>query len=232
MKKCAAFLGLSLLSSVTLANDYNTQVDVDYNSVDSFDTIKLEGTYYFDNVNTNNTAWSEAAFMGRNTSVNLSYTDFDSDAYTLVLGGDYYNKDLFVGLDIAYTDVDGGGNDTALVGEVGYFFDKNWMVSVSANDEDFSDSLALNSKYIAVLSEGRFVNVEVSYLNFDNDFTAAADYFWTAQSSVGLSLSTEESINGSIRAQHFFTPAVSLRLEYTSLDNSDNEVSLGLTGRF
>ncbi|WP_159820242.1 putative porin [Colwellia sp. 20A7] len=232
MKTYAAILGLSLLSSATLANNYNTQIDVDYFSVDSFDTVKLEGTYYLNNVTTNNTAWSEAAFMGRNTSASLSYTNFDSDAYQLVLGGDYYNNDLFVGLDVAFTDVDGGSSDTTVVGEVGYFFAKNWMVSVSANDEDFSDSLALNTKYIAVLSEGRFVNFEVSYLNFDNDFISAADYFWTPQSSVGLSLSTEEGINGTIRAQHFFTPAVSLRLEYVSLEDSDDGFLLGLTGRF
>jgi hypothetical protein len=232
MKIHAVLLGLSLLSSATLANNYNTQIDADYFSVDSFDTVKLEGTYYLNNVTTNNTAWSEAAFMGRNTSASFSYTNFDSDAYQLVLGGDYYNNDLFVGLDAAYTDVDRESSDTTLVGEVGYFFAKNWMVSVSANDEEFSDSLALNTKYIAVLSEGRFVNVEVSYLNFDNDFISATDYFWTPQSSVGLSLSTEEGINGTIRAQHFFTPAVSLRLEYVSLEDSDDGFLLGLTGRF
>lgn len=232
MKTSAALFGLSLLSSAALASDYNTQLNVDYFNVDSFDTISIEGTYYLENVSTNNTAWSEAAFMGRNTSASLSYIDFDSDAYQVTLGGDFYHNDLFVGLDVTYFDIDGGGNDTGLVGEVGYFVDTNWMVSVSAADEDFSDSLALNTKYIATLSNGRFVNVEVSYLNFDNDFTAAADYFWTAQSSVGLSLSTEEGINGTIRAQHFFTPAISLRLEYVSLENSDDGFLLGLTGRF
>ncbi|XQW84058.1 putative porin [Thalassotalea piscium] len=232
MKTRAVLLGLSLLSSAAIANDYNTQIDLDYFSVDSFDTIKLEGTYYLNNVTTNNTAWSEAAFMGRNTSASLSYTDFDGDASELVLGGDFYRNDLFVGLDVTYFDVDGGDSDTGFVGEIGYFLDKNWMVSVSGADEDFSDSLALNTKYIATLSNGRFVNVEVSYLNFDNDFTAAADYFWTAQSSVGLSLSTEEGINGSVRAQHFFTPTISARLEYVSLENSDDGFLFGLTGRF
>ncbi|XPF93739.1 putative porin [Colwellia sp. RE-S-Sl-9] len=232
MKTYAVFFGLSLLSSAAIANDYNTQIDVDYLNIDSFNTIKLEGTYYLNNVTTNNTAWSEAAFMGRNTSANLSYTDFDGDAYQLVLGADYYHNDLFVGLDVTYFDVDGGGDDTGLVGEIGYFFDKNWMVSVSGADEEFSDSLALNTKYIATLNNGTFVNVEVSYLNLDNDFTAAADYFWTAQSSVGLSLSTEEGINGTIRAQHFFTPAISARLEYVSLENSDDGLLFGITGRF
>jgi len=232
MKTRAALFGLSLLSSAVLANNYNTQIDLDYYKVDSFDTIKLEGTYYLNNVTTDNTAWSEAAFMGRNSSASLSYTDINSDAYKLVLGGDYYHNDLFVGLDIAYVDVDGGSSDTALSGEIGYFFDKNWLVSISGADEEFSDSLALNTKYIATLNDGAFINFEASFLNFDNDFTGAADYFWTPQSSIGLSLTTQDGTNGTIRAQHFFTPSISARIEYVSLENSDDGFLFGLTGRF
>ncbi|GAA5138865.1 putative porin [Thalassotalea piscium] len=232
MKTRAVFFGLSLISSAVLANDYNTQVDLDYLTVDSFDSIKLEGTYYLNNVTTNNTAWSEAAFMGRNTSVSLSYADFDGDASQVVLSGDYYQNDLFVGLDVSYIDIDGSGSDTGVVGEIGYFIDTNWMISISGADEEFSDSLALNTKYIATLSNGTFINLEASYLNLDNDFTASADYFWTPQSSVGLSLSTEEGVHGSVRAQHFFTSSISARVEYVSLENSDDGFLLGLTARF
>lgn len=232
MKTRALLLSLSLLSSGAIANTYNNQVDVDYFSVDSFNTIKLQGTHYLESVSTDNTAWAEAAFMGRNTNVSVSYTDFDGDMSNLVLGGDYYTNDLFFGLDVSYVDVDGFGSDTTLVGEVGYFLKPNWMVSVAVSDEDISDSLVLSSKYIATLGEGKFVNFEVSYLNLDSDIVAAADYFWTPQSSIGVSLSSEDSVNGTIRAQHFFTPAISARLEYVLLDGSDNGVLIGLTGRF
>ena len=231
MKKSTLLLGLSLLSSSVLADNYNNQVDFNFLNVDDFNVISLEGTHYFDSVTTKNTAWAEAAFMGRNNSVTAGYTDFDSDAYALSLGGDYYHKNIFVGLDVAYVDVDGGSSDTNLVGEVGYFFAENWLVSVSGSDEDFSDSLALNTKYIAKLAGGAFLNFEASFLNFDNDFTAAADYYWTARSSVGLNLSTEDGYDFGLEAQHFFTPTISANITYTALDDED-AVSFGLTGRF
>ncbi|MBU2870058.1 putative porin [Colwellia sp. E2M01] len=231
MKKTALFLGLSLLSSAALANNYNTQIDFDYLTADNYNEANLVGTYYFNNVSTANTAWSEAAFMGRNDNVSLGYTNNDGDAYSLTLGGDYYHENIFLGLDVTYTDVDGGDSDTGFTGEVGYFFAQNWLVSVSGSDEEFSDSLALNTKYIAVLSNGAFVNVEASYLNADSDFTAAADYFWTAQSSVGLSLKTEDDYNVGINAEHFFTPAIAANIEYVSYENDDT-ISVGLTGRF
>jgi hypothetical protein len=183
------------------------------------------------NVSTENTAWAEAAFMGRNTSVSTSYINFDGHAYALNLGGDYYRNNIFASLDVSYTDYDHGSSDTNVSGELGYFFSKNWLVSVSGDDEDFSDSLALNTKYITTLSNGSFVNLEASYFNYDNDLAASADYYWTAQSSVGVQLSTEEGYDFGIRAQHFFTPAISARISYESFDD-ENAVTVGLTGRF
>ncbi|AZQ86108.1 putative porin [Colwellia sp. Arc7-635] len=231
MKKSTLLLGLSLLSSSVFANNYNNQVDFNYLNIDDFNVINLEGTHYFDSVTTNNTAWAEAAFMGRNNSASVGYTNFDSDAYSLSLGGDYYHENIFVGLDVTYVDVDGGSSDTNVAGELGYFFAKNWLVSVSANDESFSDSVALNTKYIATLSGGAFFNFEASYLNDHKDFTAAADYYWTARSSVGLNLSTEEGYDFGIEAQHFFSPTISARIAYIALSN-DDAVSVGVTGRF
>ena len=148
-------------------------------------------------------------------------------------GGDYYINDIFVGLDVSHVDGELGYSDTSLYGELGYFVGKDWLVSVSGSDSDsdFTDSLALNTKYIATLDNGAFVNVEASFLNNDNDFNAAADYFWTAQSSAGLSLSTTEGYNFGINAEHFFTPAISAHIEYVSLD-FDDAISVGVTGRF
>ena len=231
MKKCTLLLGLSLLSSTALADNYNTQVDFNYLTVDDYNVINLEGTYYFDQVKTGNTAWAEAAFMGRNNSVSLGYTNFDSNADALSLSGDYYQKNVFVGLDVTYVDADGGYSDTSVSGEVGYFFAEDWLVSISGDDEDFSDSLALNTKYIKTLANGAFVNFEASYFNYDNDFAAAADYYWTARSSVGVSLSTQEGYNFGLNAQHFFSPAIAARVEFVSLDDDDALV-FGVTGRF
>lgn len=231
MKKTALLLGLSLLSSTAIANTYNAQVDVDYLKIDNFDVIGVEGSYYFDHVTTKNTAWAEAAFMGKNNRVSVGYLDLNGDAYTLNLGGDYYHNNIFVGLDVAYTDPDYDSSDTTLSAELGYFFAKDWLVLISGADEDFSDSLELSTKYIATLADGQFINIEASYLNLDSDFTASADYYWTAKSSVGLDLSTEEGYNFGVNAQHFFTPTIAARVSYISLDN-DDAFAIGVTGRF
>lgn len=236
MKTRALLLGLSLLSSAVLADTYNNQVDFDYSTDDTANVFAIQGTHYIDQVTTDNTAWAEAAFMGRNTSVSLSYVDVDFDNYgdsnALSLGGDLYHNNIFVSLDVAYLDANDGDSDNSVIGELGYFFDTNWLVSVSGDDVgDFSDSLALNTKYILPLADGAFVNFEASFLNYDNDVTAAADYYWTAQSSVGLMLTTEDDVDFGLRAQHFFTSAIAARVEYTSLDDDDS-ISFGLTARF
>ena len=130
------------------------------------------------------------------------------------------------------TELNGFSADDTIVGaELGYFFDKNWLVSVNANNDDFSNSLTINTKYIATLSEQSFINLEASLNNESNDFLAAADYYWSPQSSVGLVLSTDSNLNAGLRGQHFFTPILSVQISYFSYDY-DDIYSLGLTGRF
>lgn len=231
MKKSALLLSLSLLSSTAFADNYNAQIDADYLTIDDVDVISVEGTYYFDQVTTANTAWAEAAFMGRNNNVSLAYANVDGKGDILNLGGDYFYNNFLFALDATYSDYDWSSSETDFTAEVGYFFAKNWLVSVAGSDEDFSDSLSLNTKYIRALSNDSFINVEASYLNADSDFTVDADYYWTAQSSVGASLSTEDDYKFGINAQHFFTPAISARVEFVSFDY-DDAISVGVTGRF
>lgn len=231
MKKNALLLGLSLLSTAAVANDYNTQIDVDFLTIDSANVIAVEGTHYYDKVTTANTAWAEAAFMGRNNNVSLGYANFDGEGYGLNLGGDYFHKNVYVALDAFYTDYDFGDSDTVFTGEVGYFFDKNWLVSVAGSNEEFSDSLAVKTKYIATLENDSFVSLEAAYLNLDSDLMISADYYWTAQSSVGAEYSTAEGYNFGVNAQHFFTPAISARIGFISLEH-DDAFTIGLTGRF
>lgn len=231
MNTRALFIGLTLLSSSAFANDYNTQVDVTYGSIDNADIINVNGSYYFDQVKTANTAWAEADFMGRNTNVSASYTYFDGDANVFSVGGEYYQNNFFAALDVVYTDIDGASSETDFTGEVGYFFAKDWLVAVSGSDEDFSDSLVVRTKYIATLNNGAFVNLEASYLNADSDISASADYYWTAKSSVGATLSSEDDYDFGIRAQHFFTPVIAAHVSFDSF-SYDDLISVGITGRF
>lgn len=231
MKLTTIALGLSLLSTSVLAQDYQTQVKADYVTVDSADSYAVSGSYYFDRVSTKNTAWKEAAFMGRNSNVNASYLNFDGDADTLNLGAQFYTGNVYAALNVIHLDVDGAGSDTAVNGEIGYFFDDNWLVAISGNDEDFSDTLGIRTKYIASLSGDRFVNFEAAYSDASEDFVVSADYYWTAKSSVGLTLSDADGYDFGIQASHFFTPSVALRATFVATD-ADDVFGLGLTARF
>jgi hypothetical protein len=240
MKKNLLLISFSLLSASIFAQPYHSEVSVEYaNSDDSITTLSLQDSYYFDGVTIDNTAWAEAAFMGRNNSVSLDYTNYhyknsNIDSYSLNLNGDYHYNNIFIGASILYIDTELNGfsaDDTIVGAELGYFFDKNWLVSVNANNDDFSNSLTINTKYIATLSEQSFINLEASLNNESNDLLAAADYYWSPQSSVGLVLSTDSNLNAGLRGQHFFTPTVSAQINYFSYDY-DDIYSVGLTGRF
>jgi hypothetical protein len=240
MKKNLLLVSLSLLSTSIIAQPYQTEVSFGYtDSDDNINSLGMQGSYYFDGVTTDNKAWAEAAFMGRNNSASLNYLNYDVenssiDSYSLTVSGDYYHNNIFIGASIFYINTELGGfsaDDTNFGAELGYFFDKNWLVSVAANNEDFSNSFTINTKYIATLADQSFINLEASLNNESNDLLAAADYYWSPQSSVGLVLSTDSNLNAGLRAQHFFTPTVSAQISYFSYDYGDT-YSLGLTGRF
>jgi len=231
MKLRTIALGLSLLSTSVLAQDFQTEIHVDYSTVDSFDVFALSGAYHFDRVKTDNTAWMEASFMGRKSNINAGYVNFDGDADGLSLGGQLYSDDFYGALNVTYVDVDGGSSDTTIGGEIGYFFGENWLVAISGQEDDFSDSLGIRTKYIAKLGNDQFFNFEAAYSDASEDFTIAGDYYWTAKSSVGLTLSDADGYDFGVQASHFFTPAVALRATYSAL-SGDDVIGVGITGRF
>ena len=231
MKFTKLALSLSLLSTSVFAQDYQTEINASYGQIDSIDILSLSGSYYFDAVNTKNTAWAEAAFMGQKSNLNLSYLDFDGDVDQLSFGGQYYNNNVYAALNVNYVDIDGFGSDTSFSGELGYFFAEDWLVAISGNDEDFSDTLGIRTKYIATLGNGQFFNFEAAYSDASEDFTISGDYYWTEQSSIGLTLSDEDGYDFGVQASHFFTPSVALNVSYDAFEN-DDLISVGITGRF
>lgn len=232
MKLRTIALSLSLLLSTGVsAQNYQTEVNANYATVDSFNIISLSGAYYLNSVSTDNTAWAEAAFMGQGSNLNLSYTNFDGDVDQFSFGGEFYKDNIFAALNINYIDVDGFDSDTVITGELGYFFAENWLVAISGSDEDFSDSLGIRTKYIATLENGKFLNIEAAYSDASEDFAIATDYYWTAQSSIGLTLSDADGFDFGIQASHFFTSSIALNVSYSALE-SDDLIDIGIKGRF
>ncbi|WP_444997615.1 putative porin [Aliikangiella sp. IMCC44359] len=231
MKSKSLLIGLSLLSASVAASDYNLQLDVDYIDLDGGDVVSAQGTYYFDNVSTANTAWAEAAFMGRNNNVSLGYIDVDGDFSILHAAIEFFgdsNNNLYAQLNVV--DSDQAGVDRAIGGEIGYFLAENWLVAVGTNDSDDAP-IVLRTKYVGELGGGQFFNVEANIDDEEHDLTVMGDYYWTPQSSVGLALSNEDGYDYGVRFQHFFNPAISARFSYESFDSGD-AIAIGLVARF
>ncbi|MGX5173229.1 putative porin [Aliikangiella sp. IMCC44653] len=233
MKKTALILGLAVLSGSVLADNYQSQVDLDLFDSEGNQVINLAGSYYFDSVSTNSTPWAEAAFTGRNSNVAASYTDFDGDASAIGIMGEFMgdaSNNLYASIGAVNIKADGQGSETVLVGELGYFVAKNWLVSVQASDES-SSPIFLKTKYVGELGGGQFFNVEASIDDADNDIHLAGDFYFNPQTSAGVSLSDAEGYDYGVNFQHFFSPSIALKVGYDSTDFGDT-TSIGLTARF
>ncbi|TQV81053.1 putative porin [Aliikangiella coralliicola] len=234
MKAKSLIVGLGLLSCTAMADTYNAQVDIERLERDDVDTTRLSGTYYFEKVTTDNTAWVESAFMGRNSNVSVGYSDFSGGSDALSFAGEFFGKDgnnLYGAIEVIDVDPDIGESDTVLIGELGYFFDKNWLVSISAIDSDFEDSVSVNTKYVGALGGDRYFNVEATYNDESEDVTVIGDYYWSAQTGAGLILSDAEGFDYGLRFQHFFNNQVALKLSYWSAD-FDDTTGIAVTARF
>jgi len=101
--KKALLVALGLFATGVIASTYQTQVDLDYIDIeDTADSIGLTGTWHVEPVETENTAWAEAAFMGRksNFSVNYATASFEAsnadDIASYGLGFEYLGTLLYL----------------------------------------------------------------------------------------------------------------------------------------
>ena len=243
MKSKALLLTLGLMSSSVFAGDYNTEINFNYFDEDTADVMGVNGTYYFDSVKTSGTAWAESAFMGRNSNVAAAYFDFDNGVTAAGVAAEFFgdkNNNLYASIGYVSFDADPNviinfnGNidvdDNVVVGEIGYFFDDNWLVSVATSDADDA-VVTLNTKYVAELGGGQFLNLEASIDDESEDLAVKGDYYFTAQTSVGLELSQAEGFDYGINFQHFFTESVGVQVSYTATD-FENVTGIALTARF
>ncbi|TQV75174.1 putative porin [Aliikangiella marina] len=228
----AIVLGLGLASSAAFANDFNGEVGLVYADVEGLDVIQVTGTYYFDSVDLSNTAWAEAEFMGRNSNVSVQYTDFDSDVDAMGINLEFFgegNNNLYGAIGFVSIDTPFGSDDV-VVGELGYFVDDNWLVSIQATD-DSDNPIFLKTKYVGDLGDGQFFNVEASIDDEENDLEVSADYYFTNASSFGLQLSQAEGFDYGLNFKHFFNKQFALEVTYASTDFGD-ETGIGITARF
>lgn len=229
MKLKSLVAAIALVSSSAMASDYNVQADVDYIDYDGGDAFVLSGTYYFDQVNTANTALKESAFMGRNNNVGASYADFDGDINALSIFGEFYGDNDFYA-QLSFTDIEVGNNSDSVIGaEVGYFFEKNWLVAIGTTSSDADDPIYLRTKYVNSLGGGQFLNFEAT-IDDEDYWSIGGDYFWTPETSLGLEIDEIDETDATLKFQHFFSGNVALKVTHAFGDF--DQTMVGLTARF
>ncbi|MBE0484182.1 MAG: putative porin [Bacterioplanes sp.] len=217
------------------AQDYQVEVGASYLDMDGDETIlMLDATYYLEQVSTSAKPLAEVAFLGRNSNLSLSFSNYDeADVNGFSFDGEFWFDDFYVA--VGYDDVDG---DSDISARLGYMLQDGALVYVGIDDEEFADenTYILGAKYVANLG-GNFVNLEGELLTNDGDnaIALAADYFVNHEMSIGLRVE-ESDVSGvdttwGVGARYFFMPNMSAELEYTTQDSA-NTIGFRLAARF
>ena len=241
MKKTSLTLALASVfafAGTAQAQDYQAEAGFSYIHVEvgevSDSAMALDFTYYLEQVSTANKPLAEAAFLGRNSNVGVSYLTFDeADADALNFAGEYWANDIYVAAD--YTSAD-DADEIAV--NVGYMLKDGLLGYVGMIDADGVDetTLLLGAKYVASMG-ANYVNLEGELLTNDgnNLLSLAGDYFINNETSVGVRVA-ESDVDGvettfGVGASYFFMPNASAAVEYTTQDETDM-LALRVAARF
>lgn len=256
MKKLAiASALLSALAITGTANAYQAEIGasaglIDPDNASSSGSFGVDGTYYFNPVQTRNAPLAEAAFLDRASNVNAKYQydDYDSaERHRYGVGAEYFvpNSDFYlsgtVGRDDRKVDNSPNFDETVYSAEVGYLPAPGLLIAAGLkgydNDNDDGVDPTLRAKYVTTLSNGKDINLEAGAAFGDLDeYNLAADYFIDKTLSVGVDYydnDLRESNEFGINARKFFTPQVSLegRVGFGEVGNADYN-SFGVAAKY
>ncbi len=259
MKKLA--IASALLTAIaftgTAAHAYQAEVGGSLGYIDpdrgsSGESYSLNGTYYFNPVQTRNAPLAEAAYLDRasNVSAHIQYNDAGAAEETKYgVAGEYFvpNSDFYVSANLGRSDVEERGysdTETTTYGaEVGYFFAPGLLVAAGLKgyDNDIHDGTdpTLRAKYVTTLSNGKDINLEAGAAFGDLDeYHVAGDYYIDKTFSVGADYydnDLQESSEFGIKARKFFNPQLSVegRIGFGEVNTVDyNKFGLAAKYRF
>lgn len=237
MKKLAiASALLSALAVTGTANAYQAEVGASAGYVDpdngsSGSEFGVNGTYYFNPVQTRNAPLAEAAFLDRasNVSAHVDFADRgELDDTTYGAGVEYFvpNSDFYVSGGVSQneqerTNILGQKYDwdtTYYNAELGYLPAPGLLIAAGLkgydNDADDGVDPTLRAKYVTTLSNGKDINLEAGAAFGDSDeYNLAADYYIDKTLSVGADYHNNDITDRSevgINARKFFNQQVSL----------------------
>ncbi|SPL70605.1 hypothetical protein KPC_1783 [Acinetobacter stercoris] len=247
---------LSALALAGTAHAYQAEVGASAGLIDpdngsSSGSFGVDGTYYFNPVQTRNAPLAEAAFLDRASNVNAhyNYSEIGDDEVSKYGAGIEYfipNSDFYVSGNIGRQDIDfdrGGDLDTTLYGaEVGYLPVPGFLVALGVkgydNDNDNGVDPTLRAKYVTQIG-GKDINLEAGAAFGDLDeYNLAADYFIDKTFSVGADYYNNDLTDNNefgINARKFFNQQVSLegRVGFGEVGNNDyNRFGIAAKYRF
>ena len=260
MKKLA--IASALLSAIAVtgtAHAYQAEVGasaayLDPDNGSSGNAFGVDGTYYFNPVQTRNAPLAEAAFLDRASNVNAHATfadrgDLDDNTYGV--GAEIFvpNSDFYLSGNVSQNEKErfnllGQKYDfdtTYYAAEVGYLPAPGLLIAAGLkgydNDNDDGVDPTLRAKYVTTLSNGKDINLEAGAAFGDLDeYNLAADYFIDKTLSIGADYSNNDLKNQSefgINARKFINQQVSLegRVGFGEDDNNDYN-SFGVSAKY
>ena len=241
----AAAVAFSAQSAV--AQDYQMEVNAGYTSY-SYDAggddsaLGVGFNYYLEKVRTSGKPLAEAAFLGHNSNVGVSYKNTDkADVTDLGLNGEYWFEKIYAAANLTRYDdaVDDGINYDL---RAGYMIDPALLAYVGLEDGDgyFESVLKLGAKYLTKIGSNN-VNLEGQYATSDGEsvISLGGDYYLNNELSVGAEVGIPSASGAEneieLRARYFFMPNISAQASYTlnsDYVDGDSALGLGVTARF
>lgn len=236
------------VAAIAQAEDYQIEGGLSYTSFDydiagSDSSIGLDGRYHIETVSTSGVVLNEAAFVGRNSNVHVSYETQDKmDTDTVTIGVEWWFEDIYVSADNTSIDVGGvDGSNTYI--NLGYMVGEKTLAALIYVTGDIpEDGMGLRVKHVGEFG-GKTVNLEAQYADVDgeSEFVISGDYYFSDTLSAGLSVA-DGDVNlaaAALRAdgtttvsvKNFFTPKISGELDY-AVTGDDSAITLRAAMRF
>jgi hypothetical protein len=248
---------LSALAITGTAHAYQAEVGASAGLIDpdngsSSGSFGVDGTYYFNNVQTRNAPLAEAAFLDRASNVKAEY-QYDEvgndERHKYGVGVEYFvpNSDFYVSGKVGRDDLSfKNGKDfdtTTYAAEVGYLPAPGLLIAAGLKgyDNDVHDGVdpTIRAKYVTTLANGKDINLEAGAAFGDLDeYNLKADYFIDKTLSVGADYYDNDLNKNSefgVSARKFFTPKISVegRVGFGEVGKNDyNKFGLAAKYRF
>jgi hypothetical protein len=229
MKFSRVLLAALITTSLSpFVNAYQFEASAGYR--DYYDSLitaaDLRAAYYFSQVMTDSKPLGEAAFLGKSSSVELSYSHFDTN-YAGSSDSKQISVSYFIPHSIFFTELfyDDNVNGNYAVLRLGISPIEGLLITTYHNNEADDYNANLYAKYVFLLNSNRAINIESAFAKNEetnkNEYNFRGDFYFNRQFSLGASFSNDDTGDYySLMAQHFFLENAAIETTYSYIDNN------------